>query len=386
MRNWLNFFSRKEDSNNSRLPILTDIENLQGKRVLLRAGLNVPIQNGVVAERFRIEAALPTIKYLQSQGARVIVIGHIGREPEETLKPVFEILQAEVGAKWGGEISNRDINIAPGEVVILENVRRDPRETANDQSLAKELAALAEVYINDAFADSHRDHASIVGVPRLLPSYFGLSFAKEYEALSSALSPTQPALFVIGGAKFETKLPLIKRFAEKYDQVFIGGALVNDILKAKGYPVGKSLVSDIDLKTTGVLEYKNLVLPIDVVVDGPNGRRTVSVSEVGEDESILDIGPNTIQASAPSVNNAKTILWNGPLGNYEKGFTTATEDLAKLIAASKANSIVGGGDTVASIQSLNLTDRFSFLSTAGGAMLVFLETGTLPAIDAVLRR
>lgn len=384
MRNWLNWF--KSTPATRPLPALTGLQNLRGKRVLLRASLNVPIKDGVVADKFRVEEALPAINFLRKQGARTIIVGHIGREPRETLQPVFDVLKEAVGARWGGEIGNETEALSDGEVLLLENIRRDTRETANEDSLSEALAALADIYVNDAFADSHRAHSSIVGVTKYLPSYFGPAFIKEYVALSEALTPVSPSLFVIGGAKFETKLPLIKRFAEKYDQVVIGGALVNDVLKAKGFSVGRSLVSDIDLKTTGVLQYKNLLIPTDVVVEGEGGRRTVNVSEVLDNESILDIGPETIKALAVPVSRAKTILWNGPLGNYEQGFTAATLDLAKLIANSKANSIVGGGDTVAAIQSLNLSDQFGFLSTAGGAMLTFLETGTLPAIDAVLDR
>ncbi|OGG41555.1 phosphoglycerate kinase [Candidatus Kaiserbacteria bacterium RIFCSPHIGHO2_01_FULL_46_22] len=374
----------------SKLPSFEDISELRGKKVLLRAGLNVPVKDGKVAEFFRIEQALPTIKYLQAEGAKVIVIGHIGRAPEESLEPVYEVLRDSVGAKWGGELSSQTALLAEGlgegEVLLLENVRRDPREVKGDDSLSAELADLAEVYINDAFADSHRDHSSIVGIPKYLPSYFGASFIKEYTALSSALEPTKPSLFVIGGAKFETKMPLIEKFSSRYTQVFIGGALVNDVFKARGLPVGKSLTSDIDLTKSDILTKSNIILPVDVITSSPSGRRTVKPEEVREDEMIMDVGPATIEMLSPYITSASTILWNGPLGNFEQGFVDGTEGLAKSIARSQANSIVGGGDTVASINGLHLDDDFSFLSTAGGAMLTFLETGTLPAIEAVLKR
>ncbi|OGG85531.1 phosphoglycerate kinase [Candidatus Kaiserbacteria bacterium RIFOXYB1_FULL_46_14] len=372
------------------LPLLRDISELKGKKVLLRAGLNVPVKDGVVTERFRIEQAVPTIKYLQDKGAKVIVIGHIGREPEESLKPVFTVLQEMVGAKWGGELLGEASILAGellyGEVLLLENLRRDPREEADEDSLSAELAALADLYVNDAFADSHRAHSSIVGLPRHLPSYFGPSFMKEYEALSKALKPTSPSLFVIGGAKFETKMPLVEKFSSRYDQVFIGGALVNDVFKARGLQVGKSLVSDIDLTNNDLLKKTNIILPIDVMTTGPNGQRTVTPEEVTEDEMIMDVGPATIEMLAPRIASARTILWNGPLGNFERGFAGGTEALAESIARSDAHSIVGGGDTIAAIRGLHLDNDFGFLSTAGGAMLTFLETGTLPAIDAVLGR
>jgi len=389
MRNWLDWFGTKQTETVPKLPSFEDITDLRGKKVLLRAGLNVPLKNGVVAEPFRIEQALPTIKYLQDKGAKVIVVGHIGRAPEGSLRPVFEILSTLVGARWGGELSSQTgllvEKLEDGAVLMLENIRRDLRETTNDDSLATELAALADVYVNDAFADSHRAHSSIVGVPRHLPSYFGASFIKEHSALSAALEPVAPSLFVIGGAKFETKMPLILRFSSHYTQIFIGGALVNDVFKARGLSVGKSLTSNIDLINSDILLKSNIILPIDVVTDGPAGRRTIKPEEVKEDEMILDVGPATVEMLAPYINAARTILWNGPLGNFEAGFTKGTEELAKSIAHSQTNSIIGGGDTIAAINGLGLNDNFSFLSTAGGAMLTFLETGTLPAIDAVLK-
>lgn len=384
MRSLLKLFRRgASGARAASLPGLSDIKELKGKRVLLRASLNVPVENGQVTETFRLEQALPTIKYLQEQGARVITIGHIGRDPAESLAPVAEVLKEKAGVKWGGgEAAARDLK--DGEAVLLENLRRDPREAAGDDSLAKELADLADIYVNDAFSDSHREHASIIGVPKYLPTYFGFSFLREYQALKAALDPVSPSLFVIGGAKFETKLPLILKFARRYDRVFVGGALANDIFKARGLEVGRSLVSDIDLRGSEVLGQANIVLPTDVVVAGADGlRRVAAPDEVQPGDVIYDAGPKAIEALAPLVKEAVTILWNGPLGNYEKGFAEGSEALARLIASSDARSTIGGGDTIASIRRLGLSDQFDFLSSAGGAMLVFLETGTLPAIDAV---
>lgn len=369
------------------LPSISDIYSLKGKRVLLRASLNVPLKNDEVAETFRLEQALPTINFLQEHGARTIIIGHIGRDPEETLKPVADELAHMAGVKWGGDISGASEALATlqdGEAILLENLRRDSREGAGDDSLAKELSDLADIYINDAFSDSHRDHASIVGIPKYLPSYFGFSFLHEYNALSAVLNPVSPSVFIIGGAKFETKLPLVQKFANRYDHVFIAGALANDIYKARGLEVGRSLVSDIDLSGNELLSASNLILPTDVVVEAQDGsRRVVTDAEVQSDDIIFDAGPATIANLTPLIKKAKTILWNGPLGNYEKGYAESTEELAGIIADSKANSVVGGGDTIASIRQLGLSEQFGFLSSAGGAMLVFLETGTLPAIDAV---
>lgn len=363
-----------------RLPSLVDIRDLKGKYVLLRASLNVPIKDGVVVEDFRIKQTLPTINYLQKQGARVIVIGHIGREPDETLLPVFEVLKEKVGAKW----DTKPEDLQDGEVLLLENIRSDDREITNDDAYAKELAELADIYINDAFSDSHRPHASIIGVPKYLPSYFGLNFIKEYEALQSVIEPEHPALFILGGAKFETKIPLVEKFTNTYDNVFIGGALANDIFKARGFETGRSMVSSINLIGSSILKKPNLSVPVDVVIVNEEGSDTLKPAFVRKGDKILDIGYESLAELAPLIQNAKTILWNGPLGNYEVGFSAGTEALAKMISASDAYSVVGGGDTIASIQHLHLSHHFGFLSTAGGAMLTFLETGTLPAIDAVL--
>ena len=367
----------------NRLPSVEDVDGLKGKRVLLRASLNAPIKDGQVTERFRLEQAVLTINYLKDKGAKVVLIGHIGREPEETLEPVSTVLAEMAGVKWGKDDYAAVDSLQNGEALLLENLRRDPREGEGDDTLAKELAALADVYVNDAFSDSHRAHASIVGVPKYLPSYFGLSFIREYEALCQVMEPEHPALFIIGGAKFETKMPLVARYASLYDHVFIGGALANDVFKAKGYEVGQSLVSDIDLRDSEILALTNMVIPTDVVTEGGVERREVGARSVLKEEVILDVGPVTLKKLEPLVKEAKTILWNGPLGNFEKGFSFGTETLARMVADSSAYSVVGGGDTIAAIRSLGLEERFGFMSTAGGAMLVFLETGTLPAIDAV---
>lgn len=389
MRNWLRFFEFSS-TKPARLPSIDDVGTLRGRRVLLRASLNAPVKDGVVTERFRINQAVPEIKSLQSKGAKVVVIGHIGREPEESLEPVFQVLKELVGAKWGGPLDRNSAsqtrNLSEGEVLLFDNLRRDDRESANDDSFAVELAELADFYVNDAFSDSHRAHSSIVGVPKHLPSYFGSSFIREYEALCKALTPKSPSIFILGGAKFETKMPLVKKMAEKYDKVFIGGALANDIFKAKGLSVGESLVSEVSLTGDDLLKNAKILIPVDVITDGPEGQRTVSPEDVKAEEKIMDAGPASINMLSPYIKSAKSILWNGPLGNFENGFASSTEELAKLIAGSEAESTIGGGDTIASIHRLAIDDKFSFVSTAGGAMLTFLETGTLPAIDAINKR
>ena len=374
-----------------RLPSVKDAGKLTGKRVLLRVGFNVPIEEGAVTNQFRLMRALPTISYLREEGARIVIIAHIGRDKEETLKPVYEALRSQISLKWCPDLSGKQTREAvqkleDGEVLLLENLRQDERETANDPSLAKELAEYADLYVNDAFAASHRAHASLVEVPKLLPSYFGFNFITEYEELQKAMEPEKPSLFILGGAKFETKLPLVEQYAQKYDQVFIGGAHANDIFAAKGLEVGESLVSGVNLTDSVILNRLNILLPIDVTVKGKTDNRVTKPEDVRPDENILDAGPKSVEMLAKYIKEAKTILWNGPLGDYEKGFDKVTLAVAKEISQAPGYSVVGGGDTVASIQSLNLQDKFGFLSTAGGAMLTFLEKGSLPAIDAILNK
>lgn len=367
---------------------IEDVPLLAGTRVIVRASLNVPLVNGAVRDDFRVAQACETVQYLQRAGARVIVLAHIGRKPQESLAPVHVAMEQCTRHTFmeqliGTEVTAAVDALADGDVLLLENVRSDAREMQNDDMFARELAALGDMYVNDAFADSHREHASIVGIPKYLPAYAGLVFTREYVALSRAFTPKRPALFVLGGAKFETKLPLVERFVREYDQVFIGGAIANDIFKARGNEVGQSKVSTIDLTDSALLTHERIVVPSDVVVDGPAGRREVSIDGVSAEERILDVGPQTIEQLAPLVAAAQTIVWNGPLGNYEAGFGDATNAFAQLAAASEATTIIGGGDTIAAIEALGLYEQFTFVSTAGGAMLQFLETETLPGIEVL---
>lgn len=372
----------------NKLPRVVDIENLAGVYVLLRTPMNVPIKDGVVQNQFRITRGLATMNYLVKKGARVVLVGHIG-DGEASTEPVAELLKAHLPVvHFSPEITGslsmqlRD-GLKDGEVLVLENVRRDPREKKNDPDFARALADLGEVYVNDAFADSHREHASIVAVTEFLPSYVGMNFMHEYEELSKMREPKSPALFMLGGAKFDTKMPLVEQFLDIYDHVFIGGALANDFFKGKGYEVGASLVSDVDLTGSPLLTHPKLLLPVDVTVSDGEHTRVVSPDAVAPNERILDIGPASLAMLAPLIANAASILWNGPFGNYEAGFEEFTLETAKLVAAASGYAVIGGGDTVASIEGLSHQENFAFLSTAGGAMLTFLETGTLAAIDAI---
>ncbi len=370
---------------------VTHIEHLEGTYVFLRLSLNVPIKDGVVRDQFRIMQSLPTIKYLLAHNARVILCSHLGKDGAESLAPVYKVLQQHIPVKFSPEVTGpattslRDA-LGNGEVLLLENVRKDAREMENSTEFAQELASLVSIFVNDDFAASHRAHSSLHAICQFLPSYVGINFAHEYEELSKALTPVSPSLFILGGAKFETKMPLVEKFLKLYDHVFIGGALANDFFKAKGYEVGKSLVSDMSLVGSPLLESKKILLPVDVVAVKDGVSRVCSPQSVTADEDILDVGPQTIAILAEYITNAKTILWNGPFGDYEHGFQAQTLACAKLIADSKAYSVVGGGDTVASIESLGISSKFGFLSTAGGAMLTFLEDGKLTALDALMQK
>ncbi|KND50041.1 MAG: phosphoglycerate kinase [Parcubacteria bacterium C7867-008] len=372
-----------------------DIPELTNIPVLVRAALNVPIADGKVANTFRLRSAIPTIEYLRSRHARVILIGHLGEKGTETLEPVCEAMKAFVPrlsfcpVSTGPEARAAVRAMNPGDVLMMENLRRSVGETKNDPKFAVALAELADVFVEDAFDVCHREHASVVGVPELLPSYAGLLVEEEVKHLEKALTPGSPSLAIIGGAKFATKEPVLVRLLERYDRVFVGGALANDFMRVSGKTVGSSLLSaDADEREIrSLLTNPRLMLPLDEITAEPGSTRSsghvVGLNEVPKNEAILDDGPKTVAALAKIAVGAKTILWNGPLGNYEKGFVDATEELAKVIAQSDAYSILGGGDTVAAVEKLGLSDRFSFISTGGGAMLDFLAKGTLPGIEVL---
>ncbi|MFZ2252542.1 MAG: phosphoglycerate kinase [Minisyncoccia bacterium] len=372
----------------SLLRSVEELTDIFGMRVLVRTSLDVPMDHGVPSDHFRVRRSVATIAYLLEKGARVIILTHVGRDPKNSTLPLIPILQKHfpvrhVNGVVGDFVYGEIAHMKEGTAVLLENVRSYTEEEENDIGFAKTLASYADFYVNDAFAVSHRAHASIVGIPKFIPSFAGITFMEEYTELSKAFTPDTPSLFILGGAKFETKEPLIEKYSNHYSHVFIGGALANDFLKGKGFEVGESLLSSVDLKGNPLLEKENILIPTDVMVGGTEGIHEVMVGGVKSDEKILDVGPRTTEELAPYIANAKTILWNGPLGNYETGFDAATKECARHIAESKAFSIVGGGDTITAIESLGLENSFNFLSTAGGAMLEFLEKHTMPGIDAL---
>ncbi len=361
---------------------------ISDKKVLLRADLNVPMQGKVVVDTYRIRRSTQSILHLREKGAKTVVLAHIGRDPKESLEAVAEELRKYVPLSFVQDLTGPEAQTAisamrAGDVLLLENLRRAPGETENDQAFVQELARAGDFYVNDAFSAAHRAHASIVGLAKALPHCGGYLLEEEVENLSLALSPQAPSLAILGGAKFETKEPLIKKLLDAYDHVFLVGALVNDALKAKGHEIGRSLISD-GVPDMQVLNNPKLLLPVDVLVERSNGQARVRpVHEVAPDEKIVDIGPESFASLLPYIREAKTILWNGPTGWYEGGYDDWTHALAHAIAESKSQSIVGGGDTVAAIGKSGLDKQFTFLSTAGGAMLEFLLNGTLPGLEAL---
>jgi len=345
-------------------------EIFAGKRVLLRLDLNLPLKDGLVADDYRLRRSLPTLDFLRRAGAKIIALSHLS-DVNASLKPIAEYLNSK---------------FMPG-IEVLENLRRDPGEEKNSAELAKRLAQLGEVFVNDAFSTSHRKHASIVSLPSLLPSYAGLLFEEEVKNLSRLFEAAHPFVVVLGGLKFSTKLPLVQRFLEIADQIFIGGALAHSFFKELGYEIGRSAIDENTQVVRPLLENKKIILPEDVLVE--NGQRQISVKNVRRvlvEDKIVDCGPEFLKKIEAAVGLAKTLLWNGPLGNFEAGFAQGTEKLAELISHSSAFSVVGGGDTIAAISRLNLFEKFGFVSTGGGAMLDFLATGTLPGIEALSSR
>ncbi len=368
------------------LKSITNVD-VRGKRVILRAGLNVPTSHGRVVDDFRLAKAAQTISFLVAKGARVLLLGHLGRE-KESLRPVIEALQGHLPGNKVVLHDNPLEDIArifesspPKQIFALENVRRFEGEETNDPVLAEKFAKLGDVYVNDAFADSHREHVSIVGIPKHLPSYAGLLVEEEVLKLKDAREPQRPALAIVGGAKFETKEPLIEKLVGIYDRVCVGGAIVNDFFKAQGFNVGESLVSGRG-PSEKLLSNQRIEIPSDIVaVKSDNSARTTIPADVRNDEKILDSGPGTGRRWAQYVLDAQFVLMNGPLGVYERGFNAETERLAHALTASNARAVVGGGDTIAAIQKTNFDPERIFLSTGGGAMLEFLATGTLVGLQ-----
>lgn len=372
-------------------PLMTAHSNLfKGKRVLLRLDLNVPLLMDEIRSDFRIKTALPTINFLRQMGAKVIILAHLDNGKETpSLKPIANYLSKTMPLIFLDKLlsdENKEVidRMNDGDICMLENLRMTDGEKNNSPEFVDYLALLGDYYINDAFAVSHRTHASIVGIAERLPSFAGMRLAEEAAELSRAFEPTHPYLFIMGGSKIKTKISLLKELGAEADHVFLGGVIANNFLKAKGYDIGESVCDDDCLpEVKELLQNERYVLPVDVIVKGGSGIRVSSVDDIHEHESIVDVGPVTISTLEKIVGESKFVIWNGPLGLYEDGYSDASRELIERISGSNAYTIIGGGDTVALIESMKKSSRFGFVSTGGGAMLEYLTNKTLPGIEVL---
>jgi phosphoglycerate kinase len=379
-----------------------------GKRALVRVDFNVPMEDGRITDDTRIRAALPTIQYLLDHGASVVLMSHLGRPKNNVvdklrLAPVAERLAEllgrpvkTVGVTIGSEAEAAAQALRPGELLMLENTRFDPREEANDESMARELARLGDVYVNDAFGAAHRAHASTEGVARFLPAVSGLLMEKELAELGGLLAnPARPFVAILGGAKISDKIGVITNLTRLVDSLLIGGGMANTFFLAQGIKVGDSLVEPDAVEEVNKISFfvqgteTKLRLPVDVVIadamSAEANHKVIKVSDgVPDGWRILDIGPQTVANYSAEIKDAKTVFWNGPMGYFEAApFAEGTRAIAQALAESSARTVIGGGDSVAAVEQMGLADKVGHISTGGGASLELLEGQTLPGVAAL---
>ncbi len=386
---------------------IENIENIKNKRVILRLDLNVPIKNGKITDADRIDKVMPTLEFLLKKKAKIIIISHVGRPKGKIIKELsLDLVSLYIKSKVKKEVSLLKENIfnlnkedifksAKNEVILLENIRFYPEEEANDDEFSKKLASLGEIYVNDAFSCSHRDHASISKITKYIPSYSGIQINAEVNALNKITSKIKkPITCIIGGSKISSKINIIKNLIPKFNSIIIVGAMANNILKYKGLKIGNSVYEkNIDWIIQEIFTYaeKNkckIYFPKDVKIGKKLNDKSFEkdFKDIEDDDMILDVGSKTLFEIKRIIDDSSTILWNGPLGYCEnENFSLGSSEVAKYIAnrGNKIFSVVGGGDTVAVINSLNIKDKFNFVSTAGGAFLEYLEGKVLPGIKAL---
>jgi len=366
--------------------LIEDYSSLKGKRVIIRLDWNMPVaEDGTITDTSRADVTFDFLKKLSFAGVKMVLMTHYGEKGESLASLIPYIKQHVPFVTFVPNLSFDDLQMSAqslhdGEAILLENVRMWRGEEDNLPSLARSFALLGDIYINNAFSVSHRNHASVVGIANNLLSYLGPLFVRELEHLTRALTPEKPALLIIGGAKIKTKLKLIESYLDKGVAVFVGGAMVHDIWKARGVQIGNSLCDGTTPLSETFLHHPLLLTPTDVVLETGE---TVAFSAIPHDGKVVDCGSGTITMLAKIINESKTVIANGPLGLYEKGWLKGTEQLLLKMSDTSATTYIGGGDTVAVAHTLKLLRKFNFVSLGGGAMLDFLASGTLPGVHAV---